>query len=219
MKEIAKKMALITKEIQQPNKTGAHPSIRDHRYSTKDDVFMVVREVMSAHGMAILPSSEVMETTADGTTRVRLTIVIMDGDSGEMLTSTWDGEWKTSKLGAFGAVGASTQALRAWAANTFLLLDGDYHDEYTGTAKKEVTTVHSAPPEDALKAIETRVRRLKFSEEQLDQYLDFIAEKEGADVITDVPEGRLLYWHNRMEGNDDRAMTDGINKLIQGVSA
>lgn len=227
MKEIAKKISEVIATVKQPMKSARNQHLK-YDYSTKDDIFEVVREAMAKKNLAIAPSMELVERIEGAKTksgaiqfmsRIRLTVIIIDGDSGESLTTTWEGESITSD--DKGLPQAATQAMRFWAINTFMLMDGANEELSQGdtVARKESVIVQEAPPADVLAAIETRVRRLRFTDDQLEEYLSYIARKEKADSIDDVPEHKLLAWHNRMEKRDDRDMTELINNLIGGKEA
>lgn len=227
MKEIAKKISEVIATVKQPMKSARNQHLK-YDYSTKDDIFEVVREAMAKKNLAIAPSMELVERIEGAKTksgaiqfmsRIRLTVIIIDGDSGESLTTTWEGESITSD--DKGLPQAATQAMRFWAINTFMLMDGANEELSQGdtVARKESVIVQEAPPADVLAAIETRVRRLRFTDDQLEDFLGYIARIEKVEDVEDVPPHRLLAWHNRMEKQDDKACTETINKLIGGKAA
>lgn len=207
--KIAQKLAQIISNIRQPERSGYH-SYQDYEYSTRDDLFRVIRCELANHGIAIIPSVECTSLEPAGETskgkpqvraQVRLTVRLIDGESGEEMESTWDGEAVTTE--DKGIQQAATQAVRFWCVNTFLLMDGSDEQMYgkSGASGGQTTNVHRQQSSytDPLDAMYQKLRSAGFSDDQISTWLDgYVADIEGAEMIGEVLESRLHAWADKV---------------------
>ena len=217
MKSLAKKLVQVRKNIKDPVKSG-YLKIHKHHYSTKDDVFEVVRVTLPQFGLAVLPSQKSVEFLDTGKTTkggdiirkaiVEMEMTILDEETGESFTQTIYGESNTND--DKGIPQATTQALRFWAINTFQLLDGEV--EYmTSTHEAGQTSQENIHREEATipaatcrRDIRDRIKEVGFSKPQWECFKIGLAIQEEADSFDDIPHARILLWRNRLlESEDD----------------
>lgn len=90
MKTIAKKILDVSSEIGVIQKGGTNQHF-NFKFQAWDDVVPAVRDACVKHGLAILPSCELIERVGDRTT-IRLTVTLMDVDNDAVMTVNWVGE-------------------------------------------------------------------------------------------------------------------------------
>lgn len=215
MKSLAKKLVLIRRHIKDPIKSGRN-KFHNYDYSTKDDVFEVLRPALAEFGVAALPSQTAVRFIDTNTKTksgvpirkvvVEMTVTLIDEDSGETFVQHLVGESDTED--DKGIPQATTQALRFWAINTFQLLDGEveYMDE-VHTSPPKTTKIHreEATPtrDESIKTIESRFRELEFSKAQYELFRGWVAKKEEVERFEDLSDARLLVWANNLQKADE----------------
>lgn len=226
--ELAQKLADIIQKIRQPAKSGTS-NFPTFEYSTRDDIFAVIRDELAKRGIAICPSTTIHsvdptgETTSSGKkemrVRVELRVLLIDGESGETLESTWVGESKTAD--DRGLQQAATQAIRFWATNTFLLMDGSGEQSYANKTSGSSQNVHrqEASTQNPQKAISDRLEGLGFSKKQINTYLNgYIADIYGVESVEQVPPHKLHKWADGMARTDDDEARDKAMKHINDAA-
>ena len=136
--KLAAKIAKVMAAIDSVPKTGRN-DFHNYDYSTDDDVMQSVRPTMAEHNLIALPSvkDRSIERVSTGKkeedyqlhTRVTLEITLIDGDSGQSKTITWEGEAQDGQ--DKGLYKAYTSGIKYWALKTFLLsadTDVETHD-------------------------------------------------------------------------------------------
>lgn len=209
MKGLATKLVQIRKVIKDPIKRG-HNKFHGYDYATKDDVFEVVRPVIAAHGVAVLPSQtgarfiDTGSTTKSGAVIrkvvVELDLLIIDEETGDSYVQHLVGESHTDD--DKGIPQATTQALRFWAINTFQLLDGEveYMDatHTTGGASQEnVQRQEATPtPDECRSDIKGRIREIGFKRAQWEAFKVGLALQEEVGAFGEINHARILEWRN-----------------------
>lgn len=227
MKNLAKKISEVIAAVKHPPQSG-HNKFHGYSYSTRDDIFGVIRHELAARGVAVLP--EVVEVIREGGDKVggmtriivKLRVTLADGESGETATQAWEGESHTKD--EKGVQQAVTQALRFWAVNTFMLLDGSDEQMYgqpgTQTSQTHAQPVHrqSAPPADPREGLRKRLAALNFNSEAFARFGAYIARVERVAAFEDVPRSRLNVWLNRMSLTDDVQAAAKIKQILEGAA-
>lgn len=153
--QLAKKIAQVMAAIDSVPKNGWN-DFHKYKYSTDDDVMQSVRPVMAEHNLIALPSvvDRSIERVSTGKkesdyqlhTQITLEVTLIDGDSGQSKTMTWEGEAQDGQ--DKGLYKALTSAMKYWALKTFLLsadADVETHDaaanqpRSNGSASQEAT--------------------------------------------------------------------------------
>jgi len=153
--QLAKKIAQVMAAIDSVPKNGRN-DYHNYDYSTDDDVMQSVRPVMAEHNLIALPSvvDRSIERVSTGKkesdyqlhTQITLEVTLIDGDSGQSKTMTWEGEAQDGQ--DKGLYKALTSAMKYWALKTFLLsadADVETHDaaanqpRSNGSASQEAT--------------------------------------------------------------------------------
>jgi hypothetical protein len=128
---LAVKMAKVMAAVHRIPKTG-YNSFHNYKFATEADVAELIRELLADNGVAFLPSVvpgsiERFEVPgnkgANFVTRLWLSVKFVDGDSGEVLESTWPGEGQDN--GDKGCYKAITGAEKYALMKTFLIPTGD----------------------------------------------------------------------------------------------
>jgi hypothetical protein len=232
---IAQKLADVTASVRQPPQSGRN-TYHNYDYSTRDDIFGVIRGELSSRGVAVLPSIEDVQRTNTGKTTksglpivntlVTVKILLVDAESGESLQQTWQGEAEGED--DKNVPKAVTQALRFWATNTFMLLDGSDEQMYgqPGTQSAPQRNVRRQESSEPVTVENQTARIVKvlngagFNDQQAEMYLDHIAKKEGAQDVSALPAARLKSWADglqRRAAADQSAFVMGINKSLQAL--
>lgn len=202
---IAKKIAEVTAAVKHPPQTGRNKHL-NYDYSTRDDIFGVIRGELAQRGVAVMPSVIAVQreptgaSTRSGSPTMRVTveveIALSDGD--EQIVQSWQGEAHTHD--DKGVPQAVTQALRFWAVNTFMLLDGSEDGMYrnassTPSNARSASTPEPqevpAPQENTREAIVAFLSGIGFKTEQIVSFGQWIAARENAPNIKAVPDDRL----------------------------
>jgi len=133
--KLAAKVSSVMGTIDEVPKTG-YNDYHQYEYSTDDDVMQALRPVLADHNLAIfhdfVDRDMTVVETGNGTTfhtRVRIEITLVDGDSGQSWTTTWEGEAQDSQ--DKGLYKAYTSGIKYWALKSFLLSadsDVETHD-------------------------------------------------------------------------------------------
>lgn len=127
-----RKLAAIAGAIGRLGRDGYNPQLK-YKYATPAAVIEAVKPLLAEHNLAIVPqvSAVVKEATGGKTqsgadkvlTRVEMTFLLLDGDSGETLAVPWVGEgedWSDK-----GIAKAQTIALRTFLIQLFQIPSGD----------------------------------------------------------------------------------------------
>jgi len=214
---LTEKLTQVTEQIEKPDKSG-YLSYADHKYSTKDDLFDVMRVILADHGIDFAPSAELTHYSHEGETHAVVTVevTLTDAETGEVQTSNWvgaaEGDDKT-------VAAASTQAIRFWIVNKFQLSDGMVEGVYGNETRESDQSVHRDQPQteddDAIDDIRDRLTNdLEFSADQIDAYEDYIARVEGVDSIAGVAPNRLSAWADKMYEVPDGNLRESILERI-----
>jgi len=136
--KLATTIASVMAAIDHVPKNGRN-DYHNYDYSTDDDVMQSVRPVMAEHNLIAIPSvkDRSIERISTGKkesdyqlhTRVTIEITLVDGDSGQSKTVTWEGEAQDGQ--DKGLYKAYTSGIKYWALKTFLLsadADVETHD-------------------------------------------------------------------------------------------
>jgi hypothetical protein len=194
--QLAMKVAKVMQDIDAVPKNGTN-DYHGYAYSTDDDVMQSVRPVMAKHNLIALPSVTDRDTweveTKNGTalhSRIEMEITLIDGDSGQSKTMTWEGEAQDGQ--DKGLYKALTSAVKYWALKTFLL-SADSDVETHDAASRQGGTDYG--PTDA----------------QL-EYARDLAQK---DVWTDQESKQLL--NDRIPGASGQEISDLIDHMQKVV--
>lgn len=234
MSQIAKKVASIINDIQQPEQSGEN-TYDGFEYSTRDDIFRVVKPQLAAHGIAMLVSVETLETVQVGKTnsgkpqfltRVRVDVKLVDEGENNTLEASWEGE--AIDHGGRGVQQAATQAIRFWMTNTFLLTDGSEEAIYQGSpnagnGQGQVQNVQrqkasSTKQQDSSKLVK-KVRDLNFNDQQVEEFKRHIARTYNVASFDQVPAGRIKRWYELMGEKSDAEARQTIMNLIGAQAA
>ncbi|MFU8807231.1 MAG: ERF family protein, partial [Bradymonadaceae bacterium] len=212
---LAKKIAEVMLAVKSPPQTGRNKFL-GYQYSTRDDIFGVIRGELGKRGVAVLPEvlSVVREPTGRTTksgaetmrVNVEMAVTLIDGESGEERRQLWAAEAQTED--EKGVPQAITQGLRFWAVNTFLLCDGSDEQMYgePGTQVGAGQPVHrkEAPPTNPRQAIIDRLRGLLYNDESIAAFGGYVARFEKAAHFNDVEPGRLMVWAGKLKAMSDQ---------------
>lgn len=221
---IAKKKADIIRAVKSPPQSG-YNSFNKYKYSTRDDIFVVVRGELAQRNLAISTSILSVDHQLTGkktksgldTMRivVEMRISIEDGDTDEKEHHTWFAEAQTED--EKGIPQAVTQGMRFWLVNTFLLCDGS-DEQLHGAAGTQVDSqpVHrkEAPPADPRQAIFERLRGLRYSDDGIARFCGYVAQAEKVTLFNDVDPGRLMIWAGRLKAMSDKDIQDRMAKIM-----
>lgn len=130
--KLYRKIALIAGAVQSVPKDGYNPQLK-YRYATPATIMEAVKPLLADQQLAIVPMvAEVVKELTGGKTqsgaekvltRVVMSYVILDGETGESLTCAWVGEgedWSDK-----GIAKAQTIAMRTFLINLFQIPSGD----------------------------------------------------------------------------------------------
>ena len=127
---LAKKLAMVMSEVHRVPKNGRN-DFHNYDYVTESDLVDHIRDKLAEQGVAIFPSvrdHEVAETEDQRKrtvylTTVTLDVTLVDGESGDMITTTWVGQGMDQ--GDKGYYKAYTGAIKYFLLKTFLISTGD----------------------------------------------------------------------------------------------
>jgi hypothetical protein len=232
MSKLAKKVSNILKEIQQPEQSG-HNKHDGFKYSTRDDIFRVVRPQLTANGITLIPSVTTLDTTQVGSTRggtpqfltrVRVDIKLVDDETDEVLEASWEGE--AIDHGGRGVQQAATQAIRFWMTNSFMLTDGSEEAIYHGSpnagngrqqqrgGRNVQRQEASTSSNDDLDAIHKTLKRLDFSDQQVGAWDQYMASCANAASIEQTDAGIIKRFRERFsEMGDEQIRQTVVNML------
>jgi len=154
--QLAKKIAQVMAAIESVPKNGRN-DYHNYDYSTDDDVMQSVRPVMAEHNLIALPSvvDRSVERVSTGKkesdyqlhTQITLEVTLIDGDSGQSKTMTWEGEAQDGQ--DKGLYKALTSAMKYWALKTFLLSADADVETHDAAANQPRSNGRSSGPSDA----------------------------------------------------------------------
>lgn len=217
---LAAKLVRVMADIKQPAQSKRH-EYQKFDYSTRDDIFQVVRVALVHAGIAVttsltLVSQEAASPTSRGVAQtrslVRLDVLLIDSETGEELPTTWVGEAVTTE--DKGIQGAATQAARFWAIQQFMLMDGRESELHSDEGP--------AAPEPARQRVQTSsvVGEIKgslsakgLSDVEVGQMLAYIVAQEKVGKLEQVK--KLNVWAKRLA----EASVEDIRKRIEKVAA
>lgn len=127
---LAKKLAMVMSEVHRVPKNGRN-DFHNYDYVTESDLVDHIRDKLAQLGVALFPSvreHEVVETEDQRKrtvylTTVTLDITLVDGESGDMMTTSWVGQGMDQ--GDKGYYKAYTGALKYFLLKTFMISTGD----------------------------------------------------------------------------------------------
>jgi hypothetical protein len=144
-----RKIAAVAGAIGRIEKDGYNPQLK-YKYATPATVMEAVKPLLAEHSLAIVPTvtSVIKEPTGSVTqsgaakviTRVEMTYLILDGESGESLAVPWCGEgedWSDK-----GIAKAQTIALRTFLINFLQIPSGD--EEIDPDARQQSAPIKGA---------------------------------------------------------------------------
>lgn len=198
------KIAEMIQQVQQPHQSGQHPHKR-FKYSTRDDLFAVLRGLCASRGIVIVPSVELVSLervhdTNKGAAQyravVKLHVTVTDGK--DELRSQWVGESYSTDETAIQS--AATQAMRFFLINTFMLFDGEGEVDYSAATPGEQTKQVPAPPKpnEAVAELEQLLQRAGLEAQEVVAFLAWIAEQESKRAIGQVAPERLKLWVSKL---------------------
>jgi hypothetical protein len=226
MESLAQKIVDARRQMNHPAQSG-YNDYENYGYSTRNDILQEVRPVLNDVGIALFTSCEHLGSTRVGETKsgtpkfktqVEVSVTLVDMETGQEHTSTWDGESKSSD--DKGIQQAATQALRFWALNTFLLMDDSVEQTHqSGGSASGGQNVHRESAQSPRDQIAQRLRRLGYDNDDLEDFGAYIAGIEGAESFEAVPDPRMQVWANQLANSNDEEVHDkvkaGINKIRQ----
>ncbi len=126
---LARKLAQVLADVHRIPKNGRN-SFHKYDYVYEADLVDHIRDKLAEQGVAIFPSvaAHSVEETDEGRktsylTTVTLDITLVDGESGDMMTTTWVGQGMDN--GDKGYYKAYTGAIKYFLMKTFLISTGD----------------------------------------------------------------------------------------------
>jgi hypothetical protein len=127
---LAKKLATVLSEVHRVPKNGRN-DFHGYDYVTESDLVDHIRDKLAEQGVAIFPSVRdhhvaEMQDARNRTvylTTVTLDVTLMDGESGDVMTTTWIGQGLDN--GDKGYYKAYTGAVKYFLLKTFLISTGD----------------------------------------------------------------------------------------------
>ncbi len=155
---LARKLALVLADVHRVPKNGRNDFHR-YDYVYEADLVDHIRDKLAEHGVAIFPSVadhsvEEMQDARNRTTyltTVTLDVTLIDGESGDMLTTTWVGQGMDSA--DKGYYKAYTGAIKYFLMKTFLISTGDDpeldDDQPAVNRSRPKTTTKTTPPQAA----------------------------------------------------------------------
>ncbi len=157
-----RKIAAVAGAIGRVEKDGYNPQLK-YRYATPATIMEAVKPLLADRQIAIVPMvAEVIKEQTGGKTqsgaervltRVVMSYVILDGETGENLTCTWAGEgedWSDK-----GIAKAQTIALRTFLINLFQIPSGDEDtdpDTQPGQRQPQRPATYEQPQKPPVKA-------------------------------------------------------------------
>lgn len=117
MKAIAKKILAVSRTIGHIDKNGFSPHFKS-KYQAWDDVVPAVRDACAEHGLALIPSSSLIECLGDHVS-LSIAMTLVDTDSGETFAVSSVGESKGTDDKRFQR--AFTSAYKYLLLKTFLI--------------------------------------------------------------------------------------------------
>lgn len=233
MKSLAAKIADVMASVKHPPQSGRH-KYHNYSYSTRDDIFGSIRDELASREVAVFPQVLSVERRPTGKQTkngdeivciaVTVSVNLVDSETDERFEQLWQGEAHTDD--DKGVQQAVTQALRFWATNTFMLLDGSDEQMYgkpgtqSGSSRGNASSVRrkkaTPTPADSATAIRKRLVSLDFEPDQIKLFEAYIAGVEEVDTIGDVHAGRLRLWARRIEDASDEDVRGKVLDAIAG---
>jgi len=217
--KLAAKLVAVMRDIKQPSQSARH-TYQKFDYSTRDDIFEVVRVALVQAGLAVstsltLISQEPAPSTSKGVPQtrslVRLDIQLIDSETGEEMSHSWVGEAVTTE--DKGVQGAATQAARFWAIQQFMLMDGresELHSNAGPAAEQARPVVQTSSVVDEIKG---SLSAKGLSDVEVGQMLQYIVTQEKVGKLEQVK--KIDVWARRLAG----ASVEDIRKRIEKVAA
>ena len=216
-KTLAAKLVRVMREVRQPRQSARH-DYQKFDYSTRDDIFEVVRAALVEAGVAICTSLHLISQTEAGKTSrgiaqtrcvVRLDVQLIDSDSGEELPCSWFGEAVTTE--DKGIQGAATQAARFWAINQFMLMDGRESDLHSQSGPPAAEPARESA-KDATAELVALLESKGLTADELERFQAYVAGVEKKGSINQVSPQRLGAWVKKLAAADASVMRQRINK-------
>jgi len=213
---LSKKLVRIMQTIEQPAQSARH-AYQKFDYSTRDDIFEVLRVALVRNEVAISSTLDLIsQTEAAPTARgiaqtrctVRLNVTLIDSDTDEQRESHWYGEAITAE--DKGLQGAATQAMRFWAIQQFQLMDGRESELHNASG---VAVAQPATSEAVASAVDDFVALLDgkgLSEAERSAFADYVCTQEKKGSLKAINDKKLAAWARKLEPVD----ADEIRKRI-----
>ena len=200
---LAAKLKEAMRTVRQPRQSATHGGTARFDYSTRDDIFEVVRHALIEAGVAISTSMTLLSQsdapkTSSGKPQtrsvIRLDVQLIDTESGEELPSSWCGEAIVAD--DKGIQGAATQAARFWCIQNFMLMDGRESELYDNSAP----VYEAARPEASGEAETLRVMLAGkgLTDEQITRVAEYICEQYKVGRVSEVRPQSLATWTAKM---------------------
>jgi len=214
---LAAKLVRVMREVRQPRQSARH-DYQKFDYSTRDDIFEVVRVALVEAGVAICTSLHLISQSEAGKTSrgiaqtrcvVRLDVQLIDSESGEELPCSWLGEAVTTE--DKGIQGAATQAARFWAINQFMLMDGRESELHSQSGPPAAEPARESA-KDAAAELVALLESKGLNAAELKLFQAYIADHEKKGSVNQISPQRLGVWVKQLAEVDASAMRQRINK-------
>lgn len=216
MKTLTRKLAEVVSAVKHPPKSGNN-KFHKYDYSTRDDIFGAVRGELASRGVSIFP--EVLEVVrcpvAPGEMNrviARMRITLCDSETGENFAQLWEGESHTKD--EKGVPQAVTQALRFWAVNTFMLLDGSDEQLHGNVSTPAQNVQRQEPPTNPLADLASLLKGLGYDADQVKTFGAGLAIMEETENIQAIPEARLRVLADNLSSRPEAEAKSSINKVM-----
>lgn len=233
---LAKKLAQVLADVHRVPKNGRNDFHR-YDYVYESDLVDHIRDKLAEQGVAIFPSvtDHSVEEMQDARnkvsylTTVTLDITLVDGESGDMMTTTWVGQGMDN--GDKGYYKAYTGAIKYFLMKTFLISTGDdpEHEEAPSApaprkaARKEVVqqadeAPSSPQPTDEQRWSERSAEFLALLEEAVSQedkksFQDLYVKRMGAATLKEIDAQKIGAMCRKLRGMN----VDARRNYIEGV--
>ena len=247
---LARKLAMVLSEVHRVPKNGRN-DFHHYDYVTESDLVDHIRDKLAQLGVAIFPSvreHEIaeMEDQRKRTvylTTVTLDVTLIDGESGDMMTTTWVGQGMDQ--GDKGYYKAYTGALKYFLLKTFLISTGDdpERDEapapsrpstppagaHAGTSAAPAARSHAPEPQNGPTLPEPRFSaRAQELEHLLDESVDealrarfvtLYVQRMGAEGLDEIGDAKIGAMCRKLKGMDIKARKTYVEGVVQEQSA
>lgn len=207
---LAKKLAKVLADVHRVPKNGRN-DFHKYDYVTESDLVDHIRDKLAEHGVAIFPSVsshdviEVEDQRKRKTylTTVTLDITMIDGESGDMMTTTWIGQGtdQTDK----GYYKAYTGAMKYFLMKTFLISTGD-DPEYDEPPARESKPSNAKMFTSLLEEVVDKSTR--------DHFVKLYVDRMKAEQLEDIDTAKIGAMCRKLKGMDPKARKDYVTGVV-----